>query len=616
MRSFRGSVSAAVSPRPSGLENPRSGADDTPTLFAKASSSCLSIDATEQCALHTTPDHHLFVVGHVLHASLGFLDSTSAARVLADEGVEAFRVSDGCYVAGQLNRATNELSLFSDPLGTRPVFYQQKGSQIAFASQAKWLAASCGADLHLNAEGALQFLMNRYPVGYDSLYLGAHRLAPGQMLRFQPQQHEVEIEQYWDLQFDSRITSIKDAADSLNEVLLESHAAIFDELQAVGDTYRLFLTGGLDSRGILGYAERLGCLPTIAQTWGETDGTPNSDPVIARLLARAVGVPFEFSQVSPEGWVDHAAEWAWRGELQTDNANSYATSFDFFSKPESTGNLFTVVGDQMLGAGPLPQTPEHAIENIMHGAYGMAAGPLSSVLKTESHQIMLSGFQNGVQTLVDQCPSGHPKDIQDYLYFHNYISRWILAPGNFKHPVVSVRRPLMTLAVLNVSRHMAPELRVDKAAYVSLLGREFPHLMTIPKMATESGVRWSFHSRKNARLRDELVRLTRPEKLESLSIRDALDMDAVNSFLAEFFGEEPASSKAGGRVRRGLYDIRRIVGRTPVLSSISNRIQPFVKRVAGISKVEGQRYRYELVMRLALLSLFEDQFANKGRNVE
>ena len=237
----------------------------------------------------------------------------------------------------------------------------------------------------------------------------------------------------------------------------------------------------------------------------------------------------------------------------------------------------------------------------------MAAGPLSSLLNRGSYESMLQKFDKGVQYLVDRCPNSHPKDLQDYFYFHTYISRWILAPGNFKHPVVAVRRPLMTLAVVEVSQHLAPDLRVDKAAYLHLLQREFSHLMSVPKMATESGIDWAYHSRANAKLRNELKRLTQPEKLESLAIHDALNMDGVRLFLSEFFAEVPAQTTEGGRLKRSLYDIRRHVSSIPVLGGIANRLQPLVKRMMGIQRVEDQRYRHELVMRLALLVLFEEQ---------
>ena len=611
MDSFCGLMSAVSGPKPKIEERLRKDKSMPYSIQAQGSTSALSVVATEQWSIYTTPDYHSVAVGYAQHSDLGFLSAESLARVLSDKGVDAICGVDGCYVAGQISRVTNEFILFSDPLGTRPIFYQQEGDHLAFASAAKWLAATCGVTQAVNRDEALQFLMNRFAVGYETLFLGAARLPPGHMLRFVPQKQEVRLEQYWDLQFDTGIRAVADAVESLHQVFLESHAAVFNELRS-DERYRLFLTGGMDSRGILGYAERLECLPALAQTWGETDRIPDSDPVIARQLADLMGVPFEFRTVNAEDWVDHAAQWAWTGELQSDNANNYATPLDFFTEPKAHPFRFSIAGDQMLGAGPLPGTPEQAIDNILHSAKRTAAGPLSSLLNRDSYESMLGKFDDGVQHLVDRCPNSHPKDLQDYLYFHAYISRWILAPGNFKHPVLAVRRPLMTLAVVETSRHLAPELRVDKAAYIQLLQREFPHLMSVPKMATESGIDWAYHFRANDRLRDELMRLTQPEKLESLAIHDALDMDAVRLFLSEFFAEVPERTTEGGRVKRRLYDIRRHVSRIPVLGKISNTLQPMVKRMAGIRRAEDRRYRHEIVMRLALLSLFEDQVRLRG----
>ena len=570
------------------------------------------IDSSAAWAARTTPEYHCAAVGYATHSQLGFLNAEAAAQLVADKGMDALRGTDGCYVACQVNRATNQILLISDPLGTRPVFYQRNGDRLAFASQAKWLASACDMVRSLNSKEALQFLMNRYSVGYSTVFRDAQRLPPGHEIRFDSNSGRLDVDQYWDLHFETSIRSLPTAASELHETLLQSHAAIFEELNSGSDSYRLFLTGGMDSRGILGYAEKLGHLPALAQTWGATDAKHGSDPAIARQLAKLAGIPFEFLEVTAEGWVENAAQWAWAGELLSDNANSYTTPLNFFAGSDDFNFRFAIAGDQMLGAGPLPATPNQAVYNILQGAQRMAAGPLWSLLKQQSHAEMRSDFDKGVQSLVERCPNSHPKDLQDYLYFHTYISRWILEPGNFKYPIMSVRRPLMTMEVVEKSRHLAPELRVDKAAYIHLLQREFPHFMKIPSMATESGIDWLFQSRNSSRLRSELIRLTRPEKLESLVIGSALEMDAVRSFLADFFDEVPRVSSAGGRFQRNLYDMRRRVSRVPLLRGISTRLQPLVRRVAGIEQAEDRRCRHEIVMRLALWSLFEEQARSPG----
>jgi len=370
----------------------------------------------------------------------------------------------------------------------------------------------------------------------------------------------------------------------------------------------MFLTGGLDSRGILGFAEQLGCKPAETITWGGREGLSDSDPDIAGHLAASVGVAHRFIRIDPEDWCRYAPDWAVASELATDNANSFASPPDMFQKIAGTETAFFVVGDQMLGAGPLPASADQAVANVMRTALRGPDTALAALLKTESRAALERQFDADMQKLVARCPSQDLKDVQDYLFFHNYINRWILAPGNFKFPMVSVRRPLMTLRMVDACARLAPLQRVDKRAYVGMLERHFPALARFPLTSRDAGVDWTEALRNSKHLRAFVRDLVAPERLEALPIGADLDMDALSAFIDTFFsGTGAGVARPGGRVYRMLYDTRRVVSRNRVLARAASWVQPLVVRATGLRQAARQRQSHQVLMRLALLSLFNQR---------
>lgn len=560
----------------------------------------------EPAALSIQRDANLqvAVAGELTHDGVR-LDAVRAADRYRRDGLTALTGGEGSHVVAIHDEIAGELTLFADPLGTTPLCYGTDGGRLAFGPEAKSVLALLNQPAILSRDNTLQFLMNRYLIGSKTLFAGVHRLGPGELLRFNTATGKITIQRYWDLAFQATIHSANEAADSLYHVLLDSHQTLFDELTP-NDEYQMFLTGGMDSRGILAFAGQLGVPPARALTWGAHDGLEGSDPVIARRIAEDLGVPFEFCPVDGEAWVNHARRWAWIGELLSDNANSYATSADYFSRWGSDRARFLVLGDQMFGAGPLPGSIAEAVDNVLHTALRSPSSILSRLLKTDSHQHLLAGFDTEVRELIAGGPNSEPKDIQDYLFFHTYIARWILAPGNFKLPVLPVQRPLMTLPVIDKVRQFAPLRRVDKTVYVDMLKTRFSHLLRHPVTSSDAGVNWARLTRTGLALRPALQTLTTPERLAALPIAEDLDLDRTSAFLRSFFAESANWEQQRGRWRRTLYDLRRMVSRSHALGRMASRIQPLVMRLTGLKRAEQGTHPHQLVMRLALLSILQE----------
>jgi len=578
------------------------------------SSPSLSIGAvlpgpTATASWHTEGDIGVAVAGS-MRINGNWIDAQRARALYANRGLADFDRAEGTFTLLIHDTLRGKLTLQADVLGTAPVCYGVHEGGIAFGPDPRATLGMLNRAPGLNRDAALQFLLNRYLVGDITLFEGVRTLLPGERTVVDLTTGYLQIQRYWDLRFGGSLHQRDDAETALHEVLERSHAAMFEEIGRDGD-WQLCLTGGMDSRGVLGFARDLSHLPSRALTWGASDGIPGSDPVIAKAMADSLGVPFSFCPIDGQDWAKHAADWLRVGGLETDNANSYATPIDYLSRWGTDQARVMVLGDEMFGAGAMPGNPDQAVANTMRRALREPDAFVARWLRPESHQHALELFETSLEAIVDRCPNDHPKDLQDYLFFHTYIARWILAPGNFKLPLFDTRRPLMTPAVIDCVQQLSPIRRVDKSAFVDMMNRRFPQLAGFPLTSAESSVDWTRMCTSDGPLRNLLQMELQPDRLRRLPIASDLDFSGLEGFLGDFFADEKASRAAGthasGRIKRSLYDLRRVLSRSSLLGRAIKYAEPLAMRVVGQAAQDRQEHRHQVVMRLALLSMLQRQ---------
>ncbi|MBZ9538056.1 hypothetical protein KGQ90_03740 [Modicisalibacter tunisiensis] len=359
-------------------------------------------------------------VALVVHGTLRHEGVELKPRALANRysavGISGLLGSDGTYAVALWDRRQDRLWLFTDPLGTQPLCYSRHDGGLAFGPEAKVVLGLLRRTARMDRQSALQFTANRYLLDTRTLFEGVYRLRPGECLSYDARRDEILLERYWDMRYGSDITQTDEAVTLLHDCLVDSHREMLSEL-AAGDRYTLFLTGGLDSRGILGLTHRLGRPPDQALTWAAHADLPDADPDIGRRLADMAMVPFGVCPLDGTDWLTHARDWCRTSELLSDNASSFATPVDFFSRWQVDGNRFVVLGDEAFGAGSMPSSIDEAAYNILRDAYRNIEGPLQQLLSVDAHEAAKQTLDGDIAGLIAGGPNSSPKDIQDYLYF-------------------------------------------------------------------------------------------------------------------------------------------------------------------------------------------------------
>ncbi len=165
-----------------------------------------------------------------------------------DECVEYF---DGMFAFAIWDEKEKELFAARDRFGEKPFFYFKENGQFLFASEMKALWAA-GIEKKTN----LQLLFNYITIGYvnnpehpeETFYENILKLPAASRLYYTPATHELEIEQYWDIDPDKQNEKIADeeAFEQFNELLSLSVKRRLRSDVALGTS----LSGGLDSSAI------------------------------------------------------------------------------------------------------------------------------------------------------------------------------------------------------------------------------------------------------------------------------------------------------------------------------------------------------------------------------
>lgn len=537
-----------------------------------------------------------------------WLPATGGRRLHASHVLDAYRSDglssvfglDGSFVVVIVDWNRSLAFVVGDRIGSMPVVFWRDGSQLVFAPEAKAVLALNGRRPSLDEKATASLVTCGYVIGDRTMFDSMRWLGPGRYLSIDLRTVDAEVKRYWDLRFRPRPMRLADAVERLGEELDHGCQACLDSI----DTgFSMLLTGGLDSRTVLGVFEKLGRLPDETLTWGVADSIPASDPRIAAELAARCGARHRFLATDACSFSTQAPLWTYVSELLSDNLGNFAAGPTFFQDLKVTTSA-VVIGDQMLGPGGFPLDVDDAVEVATKTPpHGLAPG-LGELLRCDSRRLVGELFRHQVDEVITGCSSDHPKDVQDYLYFHLYVCRWLFAPGYFKEPMVSPVRPMMARGLIELSEELPRWLRVDKRILHRLIKRDHSKLARVPTASAHSLIDWDYDMRRDAALRDFLLDLLQFDRLEGSPAGRWLDRDAFEHAVRECFSREPTPVHRGRAPTSTLYSFRKVLSRNAALGRAGRRIEKQARRVLGAQPGAGVDV---VLRRLALVSLLQRQ---------
>jgi hypothetical protein len=531
----------------------------------------------------------------------------NAETIVADflrDGTDCVDAYDGSFVIVIVDRRGGVVHVINDRLGSQSVYWIERDGELWFGPETKAVLAASATPRAFSQAGIINFLTVGYNLADETLFEGVSCLFPGSVLSCPLAGSGSRQTRYWKLRFAPRqeLRSRPEAEQALHDAILDGHRLyLSDEPQ----DYQLLLSGGMDSRCILGALGELSALPSSALNWGLRQDIPYSDASIATRLAEMFNVPLSFFAYDTDALLENASDWAYVTELVTDNIGWYAEGTPALRTFYDRSANFSFTGDEAWGwVGYATNELESRAATFPPRLPDLLRG----CMRAEAIPAAGERYDHTLNKITDACENDDWTDRKDFLYLHGRVSRFNCSLAYYREFATQHRRPFLTKGVLDVVSGLPAEFRVHKNLFISMLRRFYPDIMQVPPNFVSSLPDWMHDLRTKPGLRELFLGLLDPRTIEQTALAEFLDPHAVATLATEFFSAP--STPLERDVSATARFVNRIRGQLQVKPWYRALAEPAKKLRRGGGEPPDRVKPIDILRRISLLVLLEQQ---KGR---
>lgn len=433
-----------------------------------------------------------------------------AAVVLArylESGLDCLPGLRGSYVGLILDGRTDQAHLFNDRRASRPLFCRQDAQRsLLIGPEVFQLASAEPALREIDPVAVCEFLLFASTYNDRTLFPGIRKLPPGSVMSLGP--GAVDLRRYWEIRIDADKPRVNESTHT------EQLLALFNQSTRRLLTGRsrpfLFLSGGIDSRVILGSLRETGFhVPTV--TYGTQEG---DDAPIARKLAEHCGMPFTLFPISTTDPQRHFADAALRSDCRAEMVDTptHGPLLDHLS-----GEFDTFIQGDKSFFGRHATTPAEAFE--LSGVISLAyAHRLGDMLEPTVFRDAWNSLEHTLHDMRAADRSIDPQDLKDKIY---YEQRLVNRQNAFTAAALrqfEQVRPWLDEDLVDFLFSTPGLLRRDKICNKRMLEKADPDLLATPFAQQDSIPQPNFY-RKNIPANARLAEFIRVQFREALDIR-------------------------------------------------------------------------------------------------
>lgn len=258
-----------------------------------------------------------------------------------------------------------------------------------------------------------------------------------------------------------------DDADA-RPALAEAVAASFASFDPGETTWRLPLSGGADSRGILQHLLRAGIQPPCI-TWGRRQALKQrgTDASIAWRLARAAGLPHEYHVVEPDALAPDVLldRFLANGEGRIDHLGGYLDGFAAWRTLHDHGVQMILRGDEAFGWSAVDNERQARTVNGLILLSDLLPADVRAALDLPDH---------AVPAELARRPEESVAAWRDRLYHQFRVPVVLAALTDLKLAYTELINPLLSRRIIETVRRMPDAARTEKRAWIDLVEQGEP----------------------------------------------------------------------------------------------------------------------------------------------
>jgi len=219
----------------------------------------------------------------------------------------------GSYLISIYDMEKKDFILANDRFGSKNIFYcVSDGDFLQYSSEMKTILGDTNAKPKLDREAIVEFLTFSHMFDNKTFFQDIKLLPPGSAIIYNLETSTIQIKRYWDFEF-----THDRAARTTESYLVEFDSLIKKAIKkriVNRNKIGVFLSGGLDSRLLLGYTKRIADAQgktVVSFTFGTRNGWQES---IAKKIAEDLGVENRFYEIPSDCIAKSAEEIVFKGD--------------------------------------------------------------------------------------------------------------------------------------------------------------------------------------------------------------------------------------------------------------------------------------------------------------
>ncbi|RKY26350.1 MAG: hypothetical protein DRP79_05055, partial [Planctomycetota bacterium] len=264
-------------------------------------------------------------------------------RLYEKEGSNFASFLNGSFTIVIVDEYKDTVLFANDRIATKPIFYFYDGKALYFGPEIKSLLGVSSLKKKLNLVAVADFLANGHFTADHTLIEGLETLDRATVLEVK--NSTIARRQYWEFELEEGKPD-RGAAYYREKLSGLLRLAVRRRLRT-DNTYGILLSGGYDSRAILGcYLEARGNDGLHTISWGRAEDIPNGDCAIAKRLAHKLGADHHFYRLAAEEIIENFRDFVWLGEGLT----WFPESYQVFHRIREQQDIEIVMrGDECFG---------------------------------------------------------------------------------------------------------------------------------------------------------------------------------------------------------------------------------------------------------------------------
>jgi asparagine synthase (glutamine-hydrolysing) len=491
-------------------------------------------------------------------------------------GVEFARYLNGSFVVIIIDEARDIVVIANDRTASRPLFYFSDGQTFYFAPELKALLPIPSLRKKLNPAAMASFLAAGYFLNGMTLIEDVQTLDNATILCITDL--GIRGHKYWDYAFDEG--GYDRGLPYYQSTLAELIRQAINRRIRSHHRYGILLSGGYDSRGILGcYLEAQRDQPVHTISWGCADDIPHSDCAIAQRLAVRLGTRHSFYRLRPESLPQHLRDFIYLHDGLTDACGNYPEALDIFRQiREQLGVQILLRGDECFGWVSTAFDEKSMFQTL--GIDILDRLDDYRMIFTDHYRLSFSEtFKEFLKDISSRCQEEEIHNRKDFFYLDQRLKYYLNYLNYVKTIEIEVRTPYIDNDILDFVCTLPVKYRTDKFLYRYTIKNMFKNIFD--EMASRSDeIDWHFEIKRSHRIRqffyEELIGssiilsdILTPQGMEKLflDLNRSSSGNWLKTIAVQFLGNYPEAYNALKQRYKLLY--KKMTPDKPVTSTVT-----------------------------------------------